>query len=41
MILIYTSETVPTLVHALERAQKVPLPSEVLAELMAAGSEDG
>lgn len=39
MLLIYRSETVPTLVHALERAQKAPLPGEVLAELMAAGAK--
>jgi hypothetical protein len=36
LILTYMRETHPTLTHALERAQAVPLPSEILDELMAA-----
>jgi hypothetical protein len=39
LMLRYVSEIRPALTHALERAQKAPLPSEVLAELMAAGAK--
>ncbi len=35
----YMSETRPTLTHALERAQKAPLPSKLLDELWAAGAK--
>jgi hypothetical protein len=39
LLLTYGSETRPALTHALERAQKAPLPTEVLAELWAAGAK--
>jgi len=39
LVQTYMSETRPTLTHALERAQKAPLPSEVLDELWAAGAK--
>ena len=37
----YMSKTCPTLTHALERAQKASLPSEMLDELMAATAKIG
>jgi hypothetical protein len=39
LILTYLKETRPTLTHALERAQKASLPSEVLDELWTAGAK--